>query len=168
MYHQTFIPGSEETTPRYFQATAMRGLGEYFETGQQSPQAFHDGSLGALSVFDFASPAGGALKAARLRGLGEDLKRMADPNEPRAVDPHWEMGWRGSLQRNAPGLYGPAGLALVAGMLLVGAVLNYQQGKAMAPSADKKKKWGWIAVPVGFLPLGLPIMAIASNFKQSR
>lgn len=149
MYHQTFIPGSEETTPRYFQATAMRGLGEYFETGQQSPQAFHDGSLGALSVFDFASPAGGALKAARLRGLGED-SIAARRDEALSF------------------LAGTAGLAIVAGTLLIGGLLNYQQGKAMAPSADKKKKWGWIAVPVGFLPFGLPIMAIVSNSKQGR
>ena len=157
-----------ETGQQSPQAFRDGSLGEYFETGQRSPQAFRDGSLGGLSVFDFASPAGGALKAARLRGLGEDSEKRPASYEPRIPDQQYEMGWRGMLQRNAPDLYGPAGLALVAGMLLVGALLNYQQGKAMAPSADKKKTWGWIAVPVGFLPLGLPIMAIVSNAKQGR
>lgn len=150
MYYQMFSQGQGRTTPNYFQATATRGIGEYFETGQQSPQAFRDGSLGALSVFDFASPAAGALKFARMNGLGADEEVPVDDSEAE------------------PYLYGPLGLAIVAGVLLLGGWFNYVQGKAMAPSSDKAKKWGWIAVPVGFLPLGLPIMAMVSNAQTNR
>lgn len=57
-------------------------------------------------------------------------------------------------------------IAFVAAAIAVGCVLNYQVGKAMAPTAAKRKTWGWIGVPVGFIPFGVPIMAIVSNSQK--
>jgi hypothetical protein len=57
-------------------------------------------------------------------------------------------------------------LAFVAAAIGVGCWLNYQVGKAMAPTTAKRKTWGWIGVPVGFIPFGVPVMAIVSNHQK--
>lgn len=58
----------------------------------------------------------------------------------------------------------PAGMGLVA-ILAVGAVIQYQIGKAMAPSEEDEVKWGIINATVGlvFPPTTLGL-AVAKNY----
>lgn len=103
-------------------------------------------SLGAL---DLTAPGLAAIKFAKMRAnaVGADEQVFADVDAP-----SWMMG--------------ATGLLILGAVAVVAGALNYQMGKAMAPSADKRKTWGWIGVPLGFVPLGLPIMAIVSNSKK--
>lgn len=102
--------------------------------------------LSNFTVMDLTAPGAVAVKLAkaRLNGVG-------------AMD---EVGPTAAV------VSGGVGLAILGAVVLVAGALNYQMGKAMAPTREKAKKWGWIGVPVGFLPLGLPIMAIVSNQKR--
>lgn len=105
-------------------------------------------SLGAL---DLTAPGLAAIKFAKMRanavGADDETQVFADTNVPT---------W----------MTGATGLLILGAVAVVAGALNYQMGKAMAPSADKRKTWGWIGVPLGFVPLGLPIMAIVSNSKK--
>ena len=105
-------------------------------------------SLGAL---DLTAPGLAAIKFAKMRanavGAEEGPQVYADTNVPL---------W----------MTGATGLLILGAVAVVAGALNYQMGKAMAPSADKRKTWGWIGVPLGFVPLGLPVMAIVSNSQK--
>lgn len=103
----------------------------------------------SLSAFDLTAPGLAAVKLAKMRAnaLGADGDVTAED-----LAPAW--------------MAGTAGLLILGAVVVVAGALNYQMGKAMAPSTDKRKTWGWIGVPLGFIPLGLPIMAIVSNSKK--
>lgn len=102
-------------------------------------------SLGAL---DLTAPGLAAVKLAKMRAnaLGAEGDVVA------TEAPTW--------------MTGTAGLVILGAVAVAAGALNYQMGKAMAPTRDKAKTWGWIGVPLGFVPLGLPIMAIVSNTKR--
>ena len=54
-------------------------------------------------------------------------------------------------------------------VLLVGGVLFYQAGKAMAPTKGQETSWGWSGAVVGLISpwaLGLGIMGAISNSKK--
>jgi hypothetical protein len=59
-------------------------------------------------------------------------------------------------------------LALFLGLGAAACVINYQVGKAIAPSREKAKRWGAIHTVVGFVPFGTVIMALASNSETGR
>jgi hypothetical protein len=61
-----------------------------------------------------------------------------------------------------------AAIVIMTGLLVIGGILSYQAGKAMAPRSSSEKLWGWIGVPVGLFTgtLGLGIMGIVSNRKK--
>jgi hypothetical protein len=63
-----------------------------------------------------------------------------------------------------------SGLVVVVGaaLLLAGALLSYQAGKAMAPPRSNPRTWGWLGVPVGLLTgaPGLGVMGWVSNSRS--
>jgi len=85
---------------------------------------------------------------AALKGLGED----AAPTVPGAV-----VSTGGKITA------GDAAWAVA--ILGIAGALSYQAGKAMAPSRDKARTWGWIGVPVGLFGglVGLGAMGFVAN-----
>lgn len=62
------------------------------------------------------------------------------------------------------------GVMFAAFIAVVGlGILSYQAGKAMAPTKEAGKTWGWVGVPMGLLlpfGMGLGVMGVVSNSKK--
>lgn len=123
-------------------------VADYYQAHYTGPRQ-HRPVVESLSALDFTAPGLAAYKLAKMRqnALGAEPETPLPGGEP--APPEW--------------LKGPTGWAIIAGVVVIAGALNYQMGKAMAPNQSKAKSWGWMGVPLGFVPLGLPIMAIVSN-----
>lgn len=126
----------QSTWPHYYQA------------------AYTKPSASRITALDFTAPGLAAYKLAKMRSdaLSADPEPGTPPEQPQVQIPEW--------------LTGTTGLVILGGVLVLAGALNYQMGKAMAPNKEKASSWGWLGVPLGFVPLGLPIMAIVSNSSK--
>lgn len=134
-------PVPQHWTTHYFQEQMAAPAHEYDDPPSGRP--VQTMGLGVTFGDLMRSPAFAATRVAR----GEGIRGLGQP------------------EGEVPALAGGAALVIVAGILVIGGILSYQAGKAMAPRSSDEKLWGWIGVPVGLLTgtLGLGIMGIVSN-----
>ena len=109
----------------YTQAVGGVGLGNYgsYWSGRPPEHLAYPNSSGSAYLPQFGQPADPTLPP-------------TDPDPPPGEFP----GFPGA---GAGALFGGIGIAYLAVIVAAAVAINYQLGKAMAPSKDKEAKWAW-------------------------
>ena len=118
------------------------------------PPPMLNGPMGGLGAWG-VSPAAAAISMISKRGMRG----------------YGEAGDPGTVVTSVPIETPVAGTILAFATLVLGvyAVASFYAGKAMAPSANVKSRWGWYGVLGGLLggPLGLGVVGVASLSERN-